>query len=257
MQSAKRDPSFTNERIYDIGMHNGQDTAFYLKKGFTVVAIEANPLLVARAASRFRRFIERGQLHVEAAGIAEYPKAESLKFYVNQRVSEWSSFDRALAERGSSPVSEVSVATTTLSALLDKFGPAYYVKIDIEGLDRAALASLLASRHRPRYVSVENGHQGMLRMLTDAGYDSFKYVQQRHLSRLRLPQPAGEGRDIVHQFPRGCSGPFGEEAPGEWQSAAEMKDIIGRYWDVEGSSAKPSHSERVNGWFDLHARYPT
>ena len=31
--------------IFDIGMHCGEDTDFYLKKGFTVVGVEANPEL--------------------------------------------------------------------------------------------------------------------------------------------------------------------------------------------------------------------
>ena len=31
--------------IYDVGMHNGDDTAYSLHKGFHVVAIEANPTL--------------------------------------------------------------------------------------------------------------------------------------------------------------------------------------------------------------------
>ena len=31
--------------IYDVGMHNGSDTAYYLHKGFRVLAIEANPVL--------------------------------------------------------------------------------------------------------------------------------------------------------------------------------------------------------------------
>ena len=33
--------------IYDVGMHNGDDTAYYLRRGFRVVAIEPNPALVA------------------------------------------------------------------------------------------------------------------------------------------------------------------------------------------------------------------
>ena len=28
--------------IFDIGMHRGEDTDFYLKKGFTVVGVEVN-----------------------------------------------------------------------------------------------------------------------------------------------------------------------------------------------------------------------
>ena len=31
--------------IYDIGMNNGDDTAFYLIRGYRVLAIEANPEL--------------------------------------------------------------------------------------------------------------------------------------------------------------------------------------------------------------------
>ena len=29
--------------IYDIGMHNGENTEYYLKRGFRVIAVEANP----------------------------------------------------------------------------------------------------------------------------------------------------------------------------------------------------------------------
>jgi len=33
--------------IFDIGSHKGEDTDFYLKKAFKVVAFEANPKLIA------------------------------------------------------------------------------------------------------------------------------------------------------------------------------------------------------------------
>ena len=32
--------------IYDVGLHLGEDTEYYLKKGFRVIAFEANPELV-------------------------------------------------------------------------------------------------------------------------------------------------------------------------------------------------------------------
>jgi hypothetical protein len=37
--------SFERDLIYDIGLHKGEDSEFYLKKGFRVVAIEALPSL--------------------------------------------------------------------------------------------------------------------------------------------------------------------------------------------------------------------
>jgi len=41
--------------IYDIGMNNGDDTAYYLQRGFRVIAVEANPALVSQAIQRFER----------------------------------------------------------------------------------------------------------------------------------------------------------------------------------------------------------
>jgi len=48
--------------IYDVGAHKGEDTEFYLKKGFSVVAIEANPALCLGLTKRFEEFINSGRL---------------------------------------------------------------------------------------------------------------------------------------------------------------------------------------------------
>lgn len=41
--------------IYDVGFNRGEDTAYYLRKGYRVVAFEANPDLVQEGAARFER----------------------------------------------------------------------------------------------------------------------------------------------------------------------------------------------------------
>jgi FkbM family methyltransferase len=78
--------------IYDVGMHNGDDTAYYLLRGFRVVAIEPNPELVATAANRFRREIEAGYPKILNVGIAA--DEGELPFWVCQTDSRLSSFDR-------------------------------------------------------------------------------------------------------------------------------------------------------------------
>jgi hypothetical protein len=50
----------TMSLVYDVGMFNGDDTAYYLKKGFRVVGIEANQ----RARLNFRTAAST-QLRVE------------------------------------------------------------------------------------------------------------------------------------------------------------------------------------------------
>jgi len=44
--------------IFDVGLHKGEDTEYYLTRGFRVVAIEANPDLVLFCTEKFRKFID-------------------------------------------------------------------------------------------------------------------------------------------------------------------------------------------------------
>ena len=50
--------------IYDFGMNNGDDLAYYLKKGTKVVGVEANPELCTLAEKRFADEIQNGSLIV-------------------------------------------------------------------------------------------------------------------------------------------------------------------------------------------------
>jgi hypothetical protein len=71
--------------IFDIGMHKGEDADFYLKKGFRVIGVEANPVLSNHCAKRFQNECQSGQLTVVSKAIAEH--SGSIDFYVNKRVS--------------------------------------------------------------------------------------------------------------------------------------------------------------------------
>jgi SAM-dependent methyltransferase len=48
--------------VYDVGLYNGDDTAYYLFQGYKVVAIDANPLMIEEATSRFAKEIDDGRL---------------------------------------------------------------------------------------------------------------------------------------------------------------------------------------------------
>ena len=47
--------------IFDVGCNDGQDSDFYLKKGFRVVAVEANPALCEGLRRRFAQEIAEGR----------------------------------------------------------------------------------------------------------------------------------------------------------------------------------------------------
>ena len=60
-----------NDLIFDVGAHKGEDVAFYLSKGFRVIAIEANPEFCQEIADRFKEAISRGSLTVINTAIAQ------------------------------------------------------------------------------------------------------------------------------------------------------------------------------------------
>src|SRR5215470_745629 len=85
--------------IFDVGLHRGEDTDFYLKKGFDVVAIEANPELVAQCKIRFQDAMARGRLRIIEGAIAPPAIGEKVAFYRNSRNSVWGTIEEAWAER--------------------------------------------------------------------------------------------------------------------------------------------------------------
>jgi hypothetical protein len=88
---------FQEDLIFDIGMHNAVDAEFYMKKGFRVVGVEANPTLSDAVKRKFAVDIAEERLVVENVGISNVEGV--LKFYLNDDVDEWSSFEKHLGTR--------------------------------------------------------------------------------------------------------------------------------------------------------------
>lgn len=232
--------------IFDMGMHNGDDTDFYLKKGFTVVALEANPTMCEQAARRFPDALNDGRLTICNIGIA--PSKSRLPFYVNENVSVWSSFDKNIASRGH-PVQAVEVATYTSQDLFECFGIPYYVKIDIEGFDHLVIDYVATLNDKPHLLSFENGDLAHFEQLAKSGYRWFQLVEQSAVPMLTLPATSCEGLSVPHLFNEGSSGPFGSDLPGEWLNVNAMKRKL-----LEHHRLLSQRAVRGYDWWDLHAK---
>lgn len=236
--------------IYDVGMHSGQDTDFYLKKGFKVVAIEANPHLCEEGRKRFADYLKDGRLTIVNKGISR--SSSKAIFYVNEEKSVWSSFEKNTAGRKGHALKEVEVECCTLAEVVKEHGSPYCIKIDIEGHDEIALQSLIDNNLCPPYISVENGTR-MLDLLKDR-YPDFKFIQQNNVHKIKLSFPSLEGKFVDHQFELGSSGPFGEETAGSWKKYEEVYYDISKVWNINTGEKNPLWNDSVHGWFDLHAR---
>jgi FkbM family methyltransferase len=236
-------PSYAadNRLIFDLGMNNGDDTAFYLDRGFKVVAIEANEVLCEKARERFKTALDEGRLHILHAAIAE--KEGVASFYINLDNDHWISLDTNWATRDATRTREAQVRCVTLDQLFDEFGVPHYLKIDVEGADEIVFQQLRGRSTLPRYVSVEDCRFGFryLETLAACGYNGFKLLDQS-----TVPQIVD--RITGRRFPLGSSGPFGEELPGEWLPYGEMTDLYSAtVRDRAGNRLAPRSQ-----WWDIH-----
>lgn len=236
-----------DDLIYDVGLNVGQDAEFYLKKGFRVVGIEANPVVADVARSRLSpTFGER--LEIVTVGIG--PSHEVLPFYVNRRHHEQSTFLKQFTNGATwdMGLDVIEVRVTSIDDVIRKHGVPHYMKIDIEAWDMIVLNQLGECGARPKYISVETGPTlDWIRKLQALGYSSFKLRNQSKNRDIVLTPPAAEGRFCEHRFEWGCAGPFGEETPGEWESA----DSVASAWKNHIDNGFPE-----GNWFDVHARFP-
>ena len=121
--------------IYDVGMHRGQDTDFYLKKGFRVIGFEANPENAAFCRERFAAAIESGDLIIVEGAITEFfatdESGKTVKFYRNENHSLWGSTadDWAYRNEVMGTSNEViEVAAVNFTKCLEKYGIPFYLK---------------------------------------------------------------------------------------------------------------------------------
>ena len=258
--------------IFDVGMHQAEDTDFYLRKGFRVVAVEADPDLCAAASRRYPDEIRSGQLVIVNNAIAD--RSGQVTFYRNE-YSPWSTLRPDWVERnrslGADSV-EVRVEAATLATLFERYGTPYYVKIDIEGMDLVALESIVDRADKPVYVSLESSKVSFADLkrefdiLRRGGYGSFKLVPQHQVSHQVPPKPAREGQYVAHRFNGHASGLFGEEAPGRWLDAdaaiEAYRSIFFRYFLTGDDPYVRSRLARAllnrvgfrAGWYDTHAK---
>ncbi|MEM6397622.1 MAG: FkbM family methyltransferase [Bacteroidota bacterium] len=268
--------------IYDVGLHKGEDTSFYLKKGFKVVAFEANPDLADFCRNRFEQHVSSGQLTIVEGAILENSNQtkRKVKFYKNDEKSVWGTVVEDWAERNSGlgkSSQVIEVDAIDFSVCLEKYGIPYYMKIDIEGMDLVCLRALKEFDMRPSYISIESEKVDFdalkqeLNLLEELGYSDFKAVNQSKVPAQKEPQNTLEGELVNHKFKIGSSGLFGLDLEGAWAGKEEVLkqyESIFRAYRLFGDQSVFSKTKigqkftdamnrllGIPGWYDTHARH--
>jgi FkbM family methyltransferase len=259
--------------VYDVGMHRGEDTAYYLAKGYRVVGFEADPDLAALCAERFAG---EKRLQIVAGAIVAAP-FEPVRFYRHPN-SVWGTLDagRAAGNLHAGESEEVTVPAVDFGAVLRRSGVPAFLKIDIEGAGLLCLQALLDAPERPESLSIEASHEDSeelrreLELLSHLGYDRFAVVQQATIPETEIQTRTLGGQPLSYRFEPAASGPFGEDLPG-WVDRAAAERRYRRINRVQRALAGPEALLRrsqvgkgirgqairllgpMPGWFDTHA----
>jgi FkbM family methyltransferase len=236
--------------IYDLGLHHGCDSEYYLNKGFKVIALEANPAMIARARKNptLASAEQEGRLGIVPMALW-HRGGESISFFVNSVKDDWSSVVRKWAEKERHQTCEIKVATITLAQMFEQLGVPYYVKCDLEGADAIFSEQLLSQKELPAFVSAEECDVRIHGHFASAGYDRFQLVNQALHDHFVQPNPAREGRFAETKFTGHMSGLFGLDLPlDKWLTYQELNEWLAMYRNLTRRGFPVS-----NAWFDIHA----
>jgi FkbM family methyltransferase len=269
--------------VFDIGAYQGEDTAYYLRRGFRVVAVEANPESADACRQRFHAEISAGRLVMLNVGIAAEDGV--VTFFLSEgNQGRWSSLDPALASRENVSARPVTVQARSLRSLLREYGVPYYLKVDIQGAEHLCLRDIDRT-DAPSYVSfaATDGRLEDLFLLARAGYTRFKLIDQVAAFRQVMPPPlhsaalattilsrlakkqlrqvpglvgavglVRQARARANGHPQlsarpelsiSSSGPMAEETDGPWRSVDEVAYAWLHY---VGATT-------ISNWYDVHA----
>jgi FkbM family methyltransferase len=251
--------------IYDVGARIGEDSEYYLKKGFSVIAIEAVPEFCDEMHRKFKNYLEEGQLKVLNLAISNTPGM--VDFYVDEKEPAWGTTSLEWVARnrslGVGTTRKITVKSSSLGEIMKEYGVPRYCKIDIEGDDLDALVSLKGTTEVPQFISIESDKRSWRRLLNELvtlrelGYRRFKIVNQELVDLQECPNPPLEGEYCHHVFQRDSSGLFGDELPGKWIDffeAVEVYKEIFRGYALNGDNGIFTKLPTLGSIFELLGR---
>jgi FkbM family methyltransferase len=184
-----------NPIVVDIGMHNADDSGYFLKRGTRVSSVEADDALVDNASRHPTLLLAQklGRFKLNHCAMNHHQEGSILPiqpeviFYERPENSEWNSLSDESCKRTYGGCKEVrkkakTCAQIVLEATQDTNERVWYMKVDIEGADVVCLKSLeaLPREKRPIYVSTEDQKEGLTVLdMESIGYDGFKLVAHK------------------------------------------------------------------------------
>eukprot|EP01041_Mallomonas_annulata_P005968 gene5968-12040_t len=172
LQLSEKFPSFKLKNckylVFDIGVNDGADTIFFLKRDFCVIGVDANPVFISQVSVKYSQYINDGKLALFAVGLAPNSINKAMTFYLAGPQHVHSSFNREKAacvhpdnqkmhpKCINKKLENITVPIHMCEGLFS-IGRPWYVKIDIEEMHYVCVEAIsrLSADKQPLYFSWE------------------------------------------------------------------------------------------------------
>jgi len=220
--------------VFDIGAHKGEDSKYYLERGYKVIAFECSPSNIEYLKKRFHEEIKTKNMILETrALLLGGGNHKKVNFYVDN-VSVWGTLNKDWAKRNSrlgSQSKSILVETLDPSEIYRIYGNPYFIKIDIEGSDMDVLRSLFNVKFekRPKYLSIESSKTSWIdlmeefQVLKKLGYTNFQAIPQSRMGKKLTKWKSLLGEKVSFRHDKNSSGPFGEDLSNNWVDFIAIK----------------------------------
>ncbi|MHA1342373.1 MAG: FkbM family methyltransferase [Promethearchaeota archaeon] len=223
-----------NNLIFDLGFYNGDDTTNYIKKGYNVIAVEANPELYRKGLIRFKKEIYKTKQLVLLNMVFSNVIDSKIPFYIHPKNLDWSTADKEKADYWKVKYKTIDIFSINYMQLIEEYGLPYYIKCDIEGLDHLLIKQIEKFYSKPNYLSFELSRLDYYKIfsyLYTSGYKKFQLLNQAH----NKPYTSGE---------------FAEYLPKKWMNFDECLTKYMKYKELKEIDNK----NLALGWVDIHAK---
>ena len=224
--------------IYDLGASTGDNIPYYLLKSDLVVAIEANENSCNIIKKKFSSQINEGRLIVENCIVSDSSEEKDI-FYIHKNNHLLGQFPKPSLDMINN-FKIISLIKKDIVELINTYGKAFYIKIDLEKFDNVILKRILDQKQIPNYISAETTNNHVINIFTENEfYKSFKIVEGDTIGFLYKDFKFNVNNEKVkYSFPHNSAGPFGNDIFGEWMNKKNFIEFM---------------KIKKTGWTDIHA----
>lgn len=214
--------------IYDLGACRGENLSYYLSKADQVVAVEANPENCDFIREKFYREIKNQNLILLNCIVGTETDVKTANFYIHKKNYLLGQFP---APKNFDNFRKIEVIYINVLELIQTYGTAHYIKIDLEEYDHIVLEKILNEKIRFNYISAEiKKIQDFSLFFNFKDNCAFKFVDGHNV------------KFAYENFLENSAGPFGNDIKGSWISYENFYKLL-------------EFKLTQSGWLDVHCSF--